>query len=236
MTQQKLAPVLYIPAEVRSCADVPGNNGPQWLIEFDVDFSQYPVKIWLEQSDYPDPIQPGLYPRCVFERDRLKKGKDPSEDYNWLWKLVSLDAAPPEDAWVGEPSTIDGSAPPPDDFSTFEPHGADIPPAPQPAPAPAPAPQPSPAPSGEMTNRDDHPAKRASIEGQSADKIRADVLGIAGRLVAAEMSFTQDVEGQNWAIRAEAMYELLMSVPAWGQDLLAEVEGFDGEQDGAGGA
>ena len=164
---QQLAPVLYIPAEVRSCADVPGNKGPQWLVEFDVDFSQYPVKIWLEQADYPDPIQPGLYPRCVFKRDRIKKGKDPSEDYNWLWKLVSLDAeapeAPetPEDVWVGDPTTIDGSA--------------------APAPAPMPAPQPSPAPSTEMTNRDDHPAKRASIEGQAANKIRARVLEVAGR-------------------------------------------------------
>ena len=225
MTQQQLPPVLYIPAEVRSCADVPGNKGPQWLIELDVDFSQYPVKIWLEQSDYPDPIQPGLYPRCVFERDRLKKGKDPSEDYNWLWKLVSLDAAPPEDAWVGEPSTIDGSAPPPDDFSTFEPHGADMPPGPQPAPAPAPAPQPSPAPSTEITNRDDHPAKRASIEGQAANKIRARVLEVAGRLVAAEMSYTSDVDSQNWHDVAEAWYISLMSIPSWGDDLDEDGDG-----------
>jgi hypothetical protein len=200
---QQLAPVLYIPAVVRSCADVPGNNGPQWLVDFDVDFSQYPVKIYLEQADYPDPIQPGLYPRCVFQRDKVKKGKDPSIDYNWLWKLVSLDAEAPEDVWVGDPSTIDGSAPP----------------APTPTPAPAPAPQPSPAPVGEMTNRDDHPNKRASIEGQSADKIRADVLGIAAGLVAAQMSFTADVDGQDWHAVAGGWYESLMSIPSWSQDL-----------------
>ena len=222
MTQQQpapvllqLAPVLYIPAEVRSCADVPGNKGPQWLVEFDVDFSQYPVKIWLEQADYPDPIQPGLYPRCVFKRDKLKKDKDPSIDYNWLWKLVSLDAeAPeipeaPEDVWVGDPSTIDGSAAP----------------APAPAPAPMPTPQPSPAPSTEMTNRDDHPAKRASIEGQAADKIRARVLGIAGRLVAAQMSYITDLEGQDWHAIAEGWYRSLMSIPSWGDDLHEEGSG-----------
>ena len=226
MTQQQLAPVLYIPAEVRSCADVPGKKGPQWLIEFDVDFSQYPLKIWLEQADYPDPIQPGLYPRCVFQRDRIKKGKDPAEDYNWLWKLVSLDAAPPEDAWVGEPSTIDGSAPPPDDFSTFEPHGADMPPAPRPTPAPAPVPQPSPAPATEMTNRDDHPSKWKSIEGQSADKIRADVLGIAGRLVAAQIAITSTTNDEIWKGITEDWYTFLISVPSWGEDLV--------DDDGAG--
>jgi len=208
MTQQQLAPVLYIPGDVRSCAAVDGRNGPQWLIEVAVDFSQYPLKIYLEQSDYPDPIQPGLYPRCVFERLRLiSPDRDASVDYNWRWRVASFDAAPPEDAWVGEPSTIDGSA------------------APQPAPAPAPAPQPSPAPSTEMTNRDDHPAKRASIEGQSADKIRADVLGIAGRLVAAEMSYTSDVDSQDWHLVAEGWYRSLMSIPSWGDDLHGEGDG-----------
>ena len=208
MTQQQLAPVLYIPGDVRSCAAVDGRNGPQWLIEVAVDFSQYPLKIYLEQSDYPDPIQPGLYPRCVFERLRLiSPDRDASVDYNWRWRVASFDAAPPEDAWVGDPSTIDGSAPP------------------QPAPAPAPAPQPSPAPSTEMTNRDDHPAKRASIEGQSADKIRADVLGIAARLVAAEMSYTSDVDSQDWHLVAEGWYRSLMFIPSWGDDLHGEGNG-----------
>ena len=214
MTQQQLAPVLYIPGDVRSCAAVDGRNGPQWLIEVAVDFSQYPLKIYLEQSDYPDPIQPGLYPRCAFKRDRVKKGKDPAEDYNWLWKLVSLDAeAPetPEDVWVGDPSTIDGSA---------EPH-----PGPRPDPAPAPVPQPSPAPAGEITQRNDHPDKRASIEGQAANKIRARVLEVAGRLVAAEMSYTSDVDSQNWHDVAEAWYISLMSIPSWGDDLDEDGDG-----------
>ena len=208
MTQQQLPPVLYIPAVVKSCAAVDGRNGPQWLIEVDVDFSQFPLKIYLEQSDYPDPIQPGLYPRCEFRRLRLiSPDRDASIDYNWRWRLASFDAeAPeipeaPEDAWVGDPSTIDGSAPP------------------RPAPAPLPAPQPSPAPAGEMTQRDDHPLKRASIEGQAADKIRADVLGIAASLVAAEMSYTTDVQSQAWGPRVEAWYISLMSIPAWGGDL-----------------
>ena len=126
--------------------------------------------------------------------------------------LVSFDAAPPEDAWVGEPSTIDGSA---------EPH-----PGPRPDPAPAPAPQPSPAPSGEMTNRDDHPAKRASIEGQSADKIRADVLGIAGRLVAAQIAITSTTNDEIWKGITEDWYTFLISVPSWGEDLV--------DDDGAG--
>jgi hypothetical protein len=212
MTQQQLAPVLYIPGDVRSCAAVDGRNGPQWLIEVAVDFSQYPLKIYLEQSDYPDPIQPGLYPRCVFERLRLiSPDRDASVDYNWRWRVASFDAAPPEDAWVGDPSTIDGSA---------EPH-----PGPRPDPAPAPVPQPSPAPAGEITQRDDHPDKRASIEGQSADKIRADVLGIAGRLVAAEMSYTSDVDSQDWQLVAEGWYRSLMSIPSWGDDLHGEGDG-----------
>jgi len=99
MTQQQLAPVLYIPGDVKSCAAVDGRNGPQWLIEVDVDFTQYPLKIYLEQSDYPDPIKAGLYPRCVFERTRLiSPDRDASIDYNWRWRLASFDAAPPEDA------------------------------------------------------------------------------------------------------------------------------------------
>ena len=204
MTQHQLAPVLYIPGDVKSCAAVDGRNGPQWLIEVAVDFTQYPLKIYLEQSDYPDPIKAGLYPRCEFRRLRLiSPDRDASIDYNWRWRLASFDAeAPeipetPEDAWVGDPSTIDGSA----------------------APAPMPAPQPSPAPATEMTNRDDHPSKRKSIEGQSADKIRADVLGIAARLVAAQMSFTADVDGQDWHAVAGGWYESLMSIPSWSQDL-----------------
>ena len=212
MTQQQLAPVLYIAGDVKTCAAVDGRNGPQWLIEVAVDFSQYPLKIYLEQSDYPDPIQPGLYPRCVFERLRLiSPDRDASVDYNWRWRVASFDAAPPEDAWVGDPSTIDGSA---------EPH-----PGPRPDPSPAPVPQPSPAPSTEMTNRDDHPAKRASIEGQSADKIRADVLGIAAGLVAAQMSFTADVDNQDWHLVAEGWYRSLMSIPSWGDDLHGEGNG-----------
>ena len=111
MNQQQLAPVLYIPAVVKSCAAVDGRNGPQWLIEVDVDFSKYPLKIYLEQADYPDPIQPGLYPRCEFRRLRLiSPDRDASIDYNWRWRLASFDAETPEtpeDAWVGEPSTID---------------------------------------------------------------------------------------------------------------------------------
>ena len=216
MTQQQLAPVLYIPAVVKSCAAVDGRNGPQWLIEVDVDFSQFPIKIYLEQSDYPEPIQPGLYPRCEFRRLRLiSPDRDASIDYNWRWRLASFDAETPEtpetpeDAWVGEPSTIDGSAAP----------------APAPAPTPAPTPQPSTAPSGEMTNRDDHPAKRASIEGQAADKIRARVLEVAGRLVAAEMSYTSDVDSQNWHDVAEAWYISLMSIPSWGDDLDEDGDG-----------
>ena len=214
MTQQQLPPVLYIPAVVKSCAAVDGRNGPQWLIEVDVDFSQFPLKIYLEQSDYPDPIQPGLYPRCEFRRLRLiSPDRDASIDYNWRWRLASFDAeAPeipeaPEDAWVGDPSTIDGSA------------------APAPAPTPAPTPQPSTAPSGEMTNRDDHPSKRASIEGQAANKIRARVLEVAGRLVAAEMSYTSDVDSQNWHDVAEAWYISLMSIPSWGDDLDEDGDG-----------
>ena len=227
MTQHQLAPVLYIPGDVKSCAAVDGRNGPQWLIEVAVDFTQYPLKIYLEQSDYPDPIKLGLYPRCEFRRLRLiSPDRDASIDYNWRWTLASFDAAPPEDAWVGEPSTIDGSAPPPDDFSTFEPHGADMPPAPRPAPAPAPVPQPSPAPATEMTNRDDHPSKRKSIEGQSADKIRADVLGIAGRLVAAQIAITSTTNDEIWKGITEDWYTFLISVPSWGEDLV--------DDDGAG--
>ena len=212
MTQQQLAPVLYIPGDVKSCAAVDGRNGPQWLIEVDVDFTQYPLKIYLEQSDYPDPIKAGLYPRCVFERTRLiSPDRDASIDYNWRWRLASFDAAPPEDAWVGDPSTIDGSA---------EPH-----PGPRPDPSPAPAPQPSPAPSTEMTNRDDHPAKRASIEGQAADKIRARVLEIAGRMVVAQMSYTPDLEGHDWHHVVQSWYESLIMVPSWGDDLHGEGDG-----------
>ena len=151
------------------------------------------------------------HPRCAFKRDKLKKDKDPSIDYNWLWKLVSLDAeAPeipeaPEDVWVGDPSTIDGSA--------------------APAPAPMPTPQPSSAPSTEMTNRDDHPAKRASIEGQAADKIRARVLEIAGRMVVAQMSYTPDLEGHDWHHVVQSWYESLIMVPSWGDDLHGEGDG-----------
>jgi len=52
-----------------------------------------------------------------------------------------------------------------------------------------------------------------------ASHARADVLGIAARLVAAEMSYTSDVDSQDWHLVAEGWYRSLMSIPSWSQDL-----------------
>ena len=177
MTQQapiqppQLAPTLYIPGEVRSCAAVSGRDGPQWLIEIAVDFSQYPLKLYIEQADYPEPIQPGLYPHCTFERGRLiSSDRDPAIDYNWRWRLTSFNAEAAAEA-------------------------------------------------GEITARDDHPAKRQSIERGTADYIRADVLKAAGNLVIAEMNYTQDLERKDWQGRAAEWYATLMAIPEWGEVL-----------------
>lgn len=210
MTQQapiqppQLAPILSIPGEVRSCAAVSGRDGPQWLIEIAVDFSQYPLKLYLEQADYPEPIQPGLYPHCTFERGRLiSSDRDPAIDYNWRWRLTSFNGE-------GSAEATNGAVVP-------QPAAEG-----QPQLEPAPAPQPTPVPAagaGEITARDDHPNKRGSIERGAADKIRARVLQSAVQLVVAEMNYTQDLKQKDWGENTQEWYKFLMSVPDWGEDL-----------------
>ena len=210
MTQQapiqppQLAPTLYIPGEVRSCAAVSGRDGPQWLIEIAVDFSQYPLKLYIEQADYPEPIQPGLYPHCTFERGRLiSSDRDPAIDYNWRWRLTSFNAEAAAEATNG---------------AVIQQPAAEGQPQLEPAPAPQPTPVPA-AEAGEITARDDHPAKRQSIERGTADYIRADVLKAAGNLVIAEMNYTQDLERKDWQGRAAEWYATLMAIPEWGEVL-----------------
>jgi len=43
--------------------------------------------------------------------------------------------------------------------------------------------------------------------------------------VAAEMSYTSDVDSQDWHAIAEAWYISLMSIPSWGDDLDEDGDG-----------
>ena len=92
---------------ISSCAPTEGTYGMQWQLEVKLPFSNYPGKMWVEQSDFPNPIDNGNY-RCIIERRGLKKDKDPSADFNWNWKIVKFDP----DAAVTAPTRPQGPPPP----------------------------------------------------------------------------------------------------------------------------
>ena len=75
--------------EVRTCAPVDGNQGPQWQVEFVVpSISKFPQKSWFDRTGTGQGIAPGTY-NATIERGKLKDGKDPNTDFNWYWNLIS---------------------------------------------------------------------------------------------------------------------------------------------------
>lgn len=78
--------------EIRSVSEAGGRNGPQWQLEFDVPWSDYPMRGWLDQSEHP--TQPSLGPtRGLLQRGRLldgKSGDSGAPEYNWRWRLLEI--------------------------------------------------------------------------------------------------------------------------------------------------
>ena len=90
-------------ATVKEVAPVDGNKGPQWKIQMEVSWSQYPIPFWLDQAVVDEPQaeskdkgHSGKY-KCTFGRGALmppgKNGipKDPAQDYSYKWYINAWD-------------------------------------------------------------------------------------------------------------------------------------------------
>jgi hypothetical protein len=77
---------------VRTAAPVQGKYGPQWELETDVPFSQFPVKFWIDRNlAANEEIADGDYP-CILERGDLKLGKtqEGAADFDYKWRIIEF--------------------------------------------------------------------------------------------------------------------------------------------------
>ena len=83
-------------ATVKEVSAVEGRNGPQWKVQMELSWSQYPVAFWLDQAVVDMPKADEQH-KCTFGRGALmppgKNGapKDPAYDYNYKWYINSWD-------------------------------------------------------------------------------------------------------------------------------------------------
>jgi len=96
--------------ELTEVAIAEGRDGPQWQLSLKPAWSQFPLKGWIDQAEYPVAPARGVY-RCIFQRGPLKDGKDGSALFHYQWRLVQFKAG--DDVPSQTPKSVDTDGPQP---------------------------------------------------------------------------------------------------------------------------
>ena len=173
--------------DVRTAAPVEGRHGPQWELTVQWSFSNYPSRAWINRDPSVTAIASGKY-WCIIERGKLNAKQDGtmhdgSQHWMYQWRVIGFDIGDEADAPVNAPSVAPVT---PINASASIPKTSDT------------------------TNRDDHPNKRASIERQSWNNNRIQIMGQAKDIMVAEMNFIPDAIGDStWEERLMHWYHIL---------------------------
>jgi hypothetical protein len=96
-----------VTVEVKSAAAVEGRYGPQWQLEAQPPWSMFPTKFWVDRFQGAEAPTPGLH-ICLMEQGMLRPGKGGDHEYDYNWKIISIDTpgdtevAPPHDPNIAE--------------------------------------------------------------------------------------------------------------------------------------
>jgi hypothetical protein len=179
--------------DVRTAAPVEGKYGPQWELVVQWSFSNYTSRAWIDRDPSVTAIAPGKY-WCIIERRKLNAKQDGtihdgSQHWMYQWQIVGFDVGDDADPPVNVPSVAPIT---PINAGQASVNVASIPK------------------TSDTTNRDDHPNKRASIERQSWNNNRIQIMGHAKDIMVAEMNFTPDAIGDStWEERLMHWYHIL---------------------------
>ena len=83
---------------VEKVSSVDGRDGPQWELQAKVPWSQYPIKLWMDDVESQDrPRKGDVY--CDLTQGKLFEGKTGENDYDYRWHLKQFDVEPGDNPW-----------------------------------------------------------------------------------------------------------------------------------------
>ena len=95
MTQRAEPERKRLNTEITSVADVQGNHGPQWKVEYKFPGSQFPAKGWIDANG----VRPVPGPAALLlEKGILLKDKDGSAEWHYRWRIIEIGAFRPDTA------------------------------------------------------------------------------------------------------------------------------------------